>query len=380
MSEPNELDDQPIAAGNPRVAGAGPLTGVRVLELFALGPVAHAATMLADLGAEVVLVARPGWLAGEVGGPDLTRRNRSVIEADLKTQQGLHRVTELLRDADVLLEGFRPGVLERLGLSPERVSELNPRLVLARMTGWGQHGPRATEAGHDINYLAITGHLHAIARAGERPIPPLNLVGDYGGGSMFCVVGILSALLERERSGLGQAVDAAMVDGASMLGQWVWAMRARGRWSDTPGTNMLDTGFPFYDTYQTADGGYMAVGALEPAFYRVFLEGLGLDEARLPAQNDPTGFPVLRAAFAVAFLSRSRSEWTDRFHGTDACVTPVLSYEEAAEDQHLRARGTIIRVAGLAQPAPAPRFSRSFTHSPEPPPRELRDSGWRPKA
>lgn len=380
MSEPNELDDQPIAAGNPRVAGAGPLTGVRVLELFALGPVAHAATMLADLGAEVVLVARPGWLAGEVGGPDLTRRNRSVIEADLKTQQGLHRVTELLRDADVLLEGFRPGVLERLGLSPERVSELNPRLVLARMTGWGQHGPRATEAGHDINYLAITGHLHAIARAGERPIPPLNLVGDYGGGSMFCVVGILSALLERERSGLGQAVDAAMVDGASMLGQWVWAMRARGRWSDTPGTNMLDTGFPFYDTYQTADGGYMAVGALEPAFYRVFLEGLGLDEARLPAQNDPTGFPVLRAAFAVAFLSRSRSEWTDRFHGTDACVTPVLSYEEAAEDQHLRARGTIIRVAGLAQPAPAPRFSRSFTPSPEPPPRELRDSGWRPKA
>lgn len=346
----------------------GPLAGVRVVELLTLGPGAHAGTMLADLGADVVLVARPEWLRDQPGGPDHTRRGRTLVEADLKNPADLAHVLDLVAKADVLIEGFRPGVAERLGIGPDDCAAVNPRLIYGRMTGWGQSGPRASRAGHDINYISLTGHLHAIAREGERPMPPLNLVGDYGGGSLFLIVGILAALVERQTSGLGQTIDAAMVDGASMLGHWVWAMRGRGRWSDVPGTNMLDTGLPYYDTYETADGRYVAAGALEPQFFALMIEGLGLDPETVPPQTDRGHREELRRILAAAFASRTRDEWAAVFDGTDACVTPVLSYHEAEADAHLRARGTLIDIDGVVQPAPAPRFSRSATSVPRRPP------------
>ncbi|MER7797125.1 CaiB/BaiF CoA-transferase family protein [Microbacterium sp. NPDC096154] len=345
----------------------GPLSGLRVVILLSPGPTAHAGLMLSDLGADVVQVARPGWLAQQVGGPDHTRRGQRIVEADLKDPAQHRQVFDLVSRADVLVEGYRPGVAERLGLGPEDFSSANPGLVYGRMTGWGQNGPRAQSAGHDINYLSLTGHLHAMSRQGARPQQPLNLVGDYGGGSMFLIVGVLSALLERVRSGRGQVVDAAMVDGASMLGHWVWAMRARGRWSDAPGTNMLDGGLPEYDVYETADGRYVAVGALEAPFYAQLLHGLGLSENDLPLQTDVTGRERRRASISAAFRTRTREEWVETFAGTDACVTPVLGYAEAAADEHVVARGTLIEIDGVTQPAPAPRFSRTAAGRPQPP-------------
>ncbi|QSE92766.1 CoA transferase [Rhodococcus pseudokoreensis] len=364
----------------PPTQNAGPLAGVRVVELLTLGPGAHAGTMLADLGADVVLVARPGWLAQQDGDPDHTRRGRTLVEADLKDPDDRDKVMRLIDRADVLLEGFRPGVTERLAMGPRDCAERNPRLIYARMTGWGQTGPRAHQAGHDINYIALTGHLHAIARCGDKPMPPLNLVGDYGGGSMFLALGIVAALVERHTSGCGQTIDAAMVDGASMLGHWMWAMRPRGRWTDVPGTNMLDTGRPFYDVYETSDGGYMAVGALEPQFYSSFIAGLGLDLAQIPAQHDSDRYVELRDIIAGAFKTRTRHEWTETFSGTDACVTPVLSYAEAARDPHLQSRGTLLELEGVTQPAPAPRFSRTDRRIPAGPPRTVTpiDGIWTP--
>ncbi|MEV8359899.1 CaiB/BaiF CoA-transferase family protein [Microbacterium sp. NPDC076895] len=357
----------------------GPLSDLHVVVLLSPGPTAHVGMLLADLGADVVLVARRGWLAQQQGGPDATRRGQSLIEADLKDETDLARVRNLIGRADVLVEGFRPGVAERLGLGPDDFAKTNPGLVYGRMTGWGQTGPRARAAGHDINYISLTGHLHAISRPGERPTIPLNLVGDYGGGSLFLVLGILAALLERSRSGLGQVIDAAMVDGASVLGHWVWAMRGRGRWHDQPGTNMLDGGLPFYDVYETADGRSVAVGSLEPQFYALLLAGLELDPPELPAQGDAARREELREAIAGAFRSKTRDEWAIVFEDTDACVTPVLDYGEAAEDEHLRARQTFIDVGGVVQPAPAPRFSRTPAATPALPPTELRDPDviWR---
>jgi alpha-methylacyl-CoA racemase len=349
-------------------SGTGPLTGLRVVELAGIGPGPHACMILADLGADVVRVERPSSGLDVLGGrPDHLLRGRRSFAADLKQPGDLAVVRQLIEVADVLVEGYRPGVAERLGLGPDTFSESSPRLVYARMTGWGQHGPRAQSAGHDINYISLTGALASIARPGQPPTVPLNLVGDFGGGSMLCVIGILAALWERQASGHGQVVDAAMVDGTSLLMQMTWALFAEGQWVDAPASNLLDGGAPFYDVYACADGKYVAVGALEPPFYSALLSGLGLDPAVLPAQHDRSRWPELRQALADRFAARGRDEWARVFEGTDACVTPVLSLAEAPADPHLTARGTFTPVGGVTQPGPAPRFSRSAPPTPCPP-------------
>ncbi len=330
------------------------------MELAGIGPGPHAAMILADLGADVVRVERPsGGLEMTADAPDVLARGRRRVAADLKDPAGQDAVLALAARADVLLEGYRPGVTERLGVGPQDCLARNPRLVYARMTGWGQHGPLAERAGHDINYLALSGALHAIGRSGERPVPPLNLVGDFGGGSMLLVVGVLAALWERGRSGRGQVVDAAMVDGASTLLAMVWSLLAGGAWVDERGANLLDGGAPFYDTYTCADGRHVAVGALEPKFYAELLAGLGLADEPLSAQYDRVGWPRLRERFAAAFASRTRDEWAEVFAGTDACVAPVLALHEAAEHPHLASRSTLVESDGVRQPSPAPRFSRT---------------------
>jgi alpha-methylacyl-CoA racemase len=348
--------------------GAGPLVGLRVVELAGIGPGPHGAMVLADLGADVVRVDRPGGLqVGDPTQPDPLLRGRRHVAADLKDPAGRETVLRLVDHADVLVEGYRPGVAERLGVGPDTCHARNPRLVYGRMTGWGQTGPLAPRAGHDINYLSLTGALHAIGRAGDRPVVPLNLVADMGGGSMLLLVGILAALWEARTSGRGQVVDAAMVDGASLLMQMIWTLRGQGGWVDARETNLLDGGSPYYDTYTCADGRHVAVGALEPQFYAQLLAGLGLDPADLPAQTDTAGWPTLRALFTEAFATRTRDEWVAHFKGTDACVTPVLTLEEVTENPHVAARGTIVRSAGIPQAAPAPRFSRTPPTLPGPP-------------
>ncbi|MEV0251007.1 CaiB/BaiF CoA-transferase family protein [Nocardia sp. NPDC050712] len=342
----------------------GPLAGIRIIELASIGPGPHAGMMLADLGADVVRVQRV---------PDRTAlaaqlRGRTITEADLKDPADLAAVLALVERADVLIEGFRPGVVERLGLGPEVALQRNPQLVFARMTGWGQDGPRAQQAGHDINYIGLTGALNAIGRKGDRPVPPINLLGDYGGGSVFLVLGILAALLERERSGQGQVVDAAMVDGVLTLSHVFATMAQQGLWSEERGTNLLDTGMAWYDTYSTADGRYMAVGAYEPQFYAELLRVLELDAETLPPQRDRSGQEVLRKIFADKFAARTQAQWCALFDGVDACVTPVRTFTEAADDAHLSARGALVDIDGVRQPAPAPRFSRTPPSDPAPVP------------
>jgi alpha-methylacyl-CoA racemase len=326
--------------------------------------------ILADLGADVVRVDRPRGRGLHVTDDrtDPLLRGRRSVAADLKNPDDLETVHTLVKQADVVLEGLRPGVAERLGIGPEACTKHNPRLIYARMTGWGQEGPLAQYPGHDLNYLGLTGVLNAVGRGGERPVPPLNLVGDFGGGSMFLVVGVLSALFERERSGRGQVIDAAMVDGASVLAQMIWSLRSQGVWRDERGANLLDGGAPFYDTYTCADGRFVAVAAMEPQFYAALLDGLGIDPADLPEQLDHDGWPVLRHRFATAFATATRDEWTARFAGTEACVTPVLTFDESTRHPHLVARRAHVEVAGVTQPAPAPRFSRTPTGVPAPPP------------
>lgn len=337
----------------------GPLEGLRVVELAGIGPGPHAAMVLADLGAEVTRIERPGGGFDPTGDhPDHLLRGRRFVTADLKTNEDRAMVLSLIETADVLLEGFRPGVAERLGLGPAVCVTRNPRLVYGRMTGWGQDGPLARYSGHDINYIALTGVLHAIGHADARPAPPLNLLGDFGGGSMFLIAGVLAALWERERSGQGQVVDAAIVDGTSVLAQLIWAYRGAGAWSDDRAVNLLDGGAPFYDTYTCADGKWVAVGALEAKFYAELLGGLGVAWEDLPDQMDPSGWPHLRRRFAEVFATRTRDEWADVFTGTDACVTPVLTFEEATRNNHLAARGTLCVIEGVPQASPAPRFSR----------------------
>ena len=345
---------------------AGPLNGLRVIELAGIGPGPHAAMILSDLGADVIRVQRPSADAAS-SERDQVLRGRRCLTADLKSPAGRELVLGLVATADVLIEGYRPGAAERLGLGPDECLARNPRLIYGRMTGWGQDGPLAARAGHDINYIGLTGVLHAIGRAGERPVPPLNLIGDYGGGSLFLLTGILAALWERERSGQGQVVDAAMVDGASVLAQLMWSMRGRGEWADERGVNLLDGGAPFYDIYACADGRYVAVGALEPKFYDALLEGLGLDASTLPAQDDRAGWPLLRARFAEAFAEHPRDHWAMVFGKVDACVTPVLTFAEAAQHPHLAARSTLIELDGVVQAAPAPRFSRTRPGTPAAP-------------
>ena len=346
---------------------AGPLQGLRVVELAGIGPGPHAAMILGDLGADVVRVERPSKSPRPGPSRDQVLRNRRSVAANLKDDQDRDTVLRLIAKADVLIEGFRPGVTERLGLGPQDCAKLNERLIYARMTGWGQTGPRSQQSGHDINYISLNGVLHAIGRAGERPVPPLNLVGDFGGGSMFLLVGILSALYERERSGKGQVIDAAMVDGSSVLAAMMYAFRATGLWSDVRGTNMLDTGAPYYDTYECADGRYVAVGSIEPQFYAELLDKLGLDPAELPAQNDVARWPELRARLTETFLAHDRDHWAKVFATSDACVTPVLSFAEIETEPHNTERNTFYTEGGFALPFPAPRFSRTAPDMPRAP-------------
>jgi len=351
---------------------SGPLTGLRVVELAGLGPAPHACMLLSELGADLVRVDRPGGAGLLVPQEkDALNRSRPSVAVDLKSPQGREVLLRLLDDADVLVEGLRPGVLERLGLGPDEVLARNPQLVYARMTGWGQEGPMAQRAGHDINYLGLTGALHAIGTA-DKPVAPLNLGADFGGGSLYLVVGILAALVERGTSGRGQVVDAAMVDGASSLVTMIYGLLGAGLWQDRRAANLLDGGAPFYDTYACADGRHVAVGALEPQFYVAFVDGLGLADALPGGQYDVAHWPEHRRLFAEAFATRSRDEWAAAFEGTDACVTPVLGLREAPAHPHLVARGTFVDLDGVPQPGPAPRFSRT--------PGAVRGAGRRPGA
>ncbi|BCJ46438.1 CoA transferase [Actinoplanes ianthinogenes] len=346
---------------------AGALSGIRVVELAGLAPGPFGCMVLADLGADVVLVDRPGGTGPLVPQAGPLQRGRRTVTLDLKSQDGRAGLLRLIEKADVLVEGYRPGVAERLGFGPERCAELNPRLVYGRMTGWGQDGPLAAAAGHDIDYLAIAGALEPLGRAGERPHAPINLLADFAGGGMLLAVGVLAALLERERSGRGQVVDAAMVDGSALLTTFLHGMLHAGQWRGGRGENLLDGGAPFYDTYQTADGGYVAVGALEPQFYAALLKGLGLDDdPDLPAQFDRGAWPELRRIFTERFLTRSRDAWAEVFDGLDACVSPVLSPAEAPGHPHNRARAAFVEVGGQLQPAPAPRFGRTPASVPQP--------------
>lgn len=347
----------------------GPLAGLKVVELGAIGPVPLAGAMLSDLGADVVVVERPGAKEPhEIN--DAVRRGRRIVQLNLKDETDRTRLIESLKTADVLLEGFRPGTIERLGMDPEMLLENNPGLIIGRMTGWGQHGERSADAGHDINYISLTGHLAAITDQQQRPAVPLNLVGDYGGGTMFLLLGVVSALHERATSGRGQVIDAAMVDGAAMLGLQIWSMRGQGAWTDTPFTNPLDGSAPWYGVYETSDGRHMAVGSIEPQFYELLLEGLGVKDT-VPDRADKSNWPRLKEIFAERFLSESMAHWTSVFSGTDACVTPVLTYEEALEDEHMRSRNTFTSLGGVDQPAPAPRFSRTPPASPAWPPQAV---------
>lgn len=346
---------------------SGPLAGLRILELANVGPSAHAAMILADLGADILRIQRPGELTAVDGARNQLHRGRRVVELDLKSTNGIAEILDLVDRADGLVEGYRPGVAERLGLGPDVLLERNPALVYARVTGWGQDGPRAGKAGHDINFLAPTGILHAMGRADDRPIPPLNIIAGFGGGSMFLVTGILSALWERQSSGQGQVVDVSMAEGAALLAQHAWSTRADGGWSDTRGGNLVDGSCPFWDTYECADGHYMAVGAFEPQFYADVLDALDLDAQQLPAQNDRSRWPELREAIAARFHTRTRTQWTAEFEDLDACVTPVLSFAEAVKDPHFIARKTFATIDNVVQPLPVPRFSRTPPFQPTPP-------------
>jgi alpha-methylacyl-CoA racemase len=341
----------------------GPLAGYRIIEMAGIGPVPFAASLLADMGAEVVRIDRraPADLGLPARDPkfDVLHRGRRSLALDVKCAQGRATVERLAERADALIEGFRPGVMERLGLGPEELQRLNPKLVFGRMTGFGQDGPLAQAAGHDINYIALAGVLHAIGRKGSAPVPPLNLIGDFGGGGMFLAFGVVCALIEAQRSGKGQVVDAAMVDGAAYLMAPMFGMYSQGVWRDERGVNVLDGGAPWYDVYQTRDGKWLAVGAIEARFYAEFVERLGLAGEQLPKQHDRERWPELREAFAKAIATRTRAEWERAFAGSDACVAPVLALGEVEGHAHNRARATFVRREGVLQPAPAPRFSRS---------------------
>jgi len=350
---------------------SGPLSGVRIIELAGIGPAPFAGMMLADAGADIVRIDRSDRASSppkEEPHVDLMNRGRRSVAVDLKHPDGVALVLRLIERADGLMEGFRPGVAERLGLGPDECLGRNPALVYGRMTGWGQRGPMAARAGHDIDYIALAGALEPIGRAGERPLPPLNLVGDFGGGGMLLAFGMVAALLSARQTGKGQVVDAAMVDGAASLTTMVYTLRAAGIWHDERGTNLLDTGAHFYEVYETADGGYLGVGAIEPQFYAELLEGLGLADEELPGQMDRAAWPAMKERFAAVFATRTRSEWEAVFDGSDACVAPVLSFDEARVHPHNVERGTFIEVAGVVQPAPSPRFEGTPGAIRRPPP------------
>lgn len=338
---------------------AGPLAGLKVVEMAGIGPGPFCAMVLADLGAEVIRIARPG--AKAPANDDLLLRGRAInLELDLRQEQALVDVLALIDQADVLLEGFRPGVMEKLGLGPDICLRRNPRLVYGRMTGWGQFGPLAHAAGHDINYIAITGALHAIGRAGEKPVVPINYIGDFGGGAMLLAVGVLAALHERVQSGQGQVIDAAMTDGAALLSTMMFGLRAAGQWSNDRESNLLDGAAHFYDTYECADGRWVAIGAIEPQFYAVLRERCGLiNDVEFDKQMDPTQWPKLKKRLVEIFKQRTRDDWVELLEGTEACFAPVLDLDEAPKHRHNVARGTFITLKDGVMPAPAPRFSRT---------------------
>jgi alpha-methylacyl-CoA racemase len=346
----------------------GPLQGIRIIELAGIGPGPFCGMMLSDMGAEVIRVDR--LAPGAPAPKDVLARNRRSIAVDLKSPEGVETVLKLVESADGLFEGFRPGVTERLGLGPEDCMARNGKLVYGRMTGWGQDGPMAHAAGHDINYIALTGALHAIGRPGERPVPPLNLVGDFGGGGMLLAYGMVCALLEASKSGKGQVVDAAMVDGAASLMAMFFTMAGANRFSDQRGTNMLDGGAHFYDTYETSDGKAICIGSIEPQFYALLIEKAELDPERFAPQMDPSQWPALKAELADVFRSKTQAEWCEIMEGTDVCFAPVLSIFEAPDHPHNKARNTFVKVDGIVQPAPSPRFSRTVpevSHAANPP-------------
>jgi alpha-methylacyl-CoA racemase len=340
----------------------GPLAGYRVIELAGIGPAPMCAMLLAEMGADVLRIDRAGVndLRLDVDPKyDLLSRGRRSAAIELKKREGVETLMRLIEGADALVEGFRPGVAERLGIGPDECLARNPRLVYARMTGWGQEGPLAGAAGHDIDYIALAGALSAIGRRGERPVPPLNLVGDFGGGALYLAVGVLAGLLEREKSGRGQVVDAAMVDGAASLMTIIYGLHAAGLWRDERGVNLLDTGAPFYDVYETKDGKYVALGAIEPKFYAELMKKSGLGAEELPHQYDREAWPRMKQRFAEFFRTKTRDEWCAVLEGSDACFAPVLTLEEAPGHPHNRHRGTFVEVDGVVQPGPAPRFSRT---------------------
>jgi alpha-methylacyl-CoA racemase len=347
---------------------SGPLAGIRIIEIAGIGPGPFCGMMLADHGAEVIRVDRPGGQA-LVGDPakDLLNRSRLSVNVELKKPEGITAVRRLVASADGLIEGFRPGVMERLGLGPDVLLADNPKLVYGRMTGWGQDGPYAQAAGHDLNYIALSGVLDACGRAGDKPTPPMNLIGDFGGGGMMLAFGMVAALLSARSTGTGQVVDCAMTDGSAVLATMIWSLRASGRWNDARGTNFLDTGAHFYDCYETADGKFISIAPVEPQFYADLIARLGLaEDGDFHIQNDPRRWPALKDKLDALFRTRTRDEWCALLEHTDACFAPVLSIAEAPSHPHNQARGTFIEVDGITQPAPAPRYSGTPTASPVP--------------
>ena len=341
-----------------KTSASGPLAGLRIVEFAGIGPGPFAAMLLSDMGADVVRIDRPG---AQRRATDFTMRGRHNLELDLKKPADVATALEMLGRADALIEGFRPGVMERLGLGPAEVHAANPRLVYGRMTGWGQTGPLAHAAGHDLNYIAITGALHAIGTGGAdgHPVPPLNLIGDYGGGSLYLIMGMLAALLSAKTTGHGQVVDCAISDNVVSLMTMFYGVAAAGGWADRRESNMLDGGAHFYRNYRCADGKFLSVGSIEPQFYAILRKVVGLDDPAFDAQRDAAGWPDLRAKAAAIFATKTRDAWCALLEGTDACVAPVLTLAEAPEHHHMAARKTFIEIDGLRQPAPAPRFSRT---------------------
>ena len=348
----------------------GVLSSYKIVEFAGIGPAPMCAMLLSDMGAEVLRVDRAE--DANLGIPTdakfgVLNRGRRSVALDLKKKEGAEVALKLIEKADALIEGFRPGVMERLGLGPELCLARNPRLVFGRMTGWGQDGPLAHAAGHDINYIALTGALHSIGRKGEAPVPPLNLVGDFGGGGAYLALGVVAALLEAQKSGKGQVIDVAMIDGASSLMAAIYGLRAAGRWTDNRGDNILDTGAHYYDVYETSDGKYVSIGSIEPKFYAELLQLSGLKHEELPRQNDKNSWPTLKERVAAVFRTKTRDEWCRIMEGSDVCFAPVLSMQEAPQHPHNRQRGTFVEVDGVMQPAPAPRFSRTPSAVQRPP-------------
>lgn len=355
----------------------GPLKGIRIVEFAGLGPGPFAAMLLADMGADVLRIERKGGRAPNRA--EVYLRGRQTVAFDLKKPEAVEAALALIEKADALIEGFRPGVMERLGLGPDACLARNPKLVYGRMTGWGQSGPLAQAAAHDINYVALTGALHAIGQVGGKPVPPLNLAGDFGGGALYLAFGIVCGLLEARSSGKGQVIDAAMTDGSASLMAVFYGMLAAGIWRDERGANLLDSGAHFYDTYETSDGKYVAIGALEPQFYRALLEKLGIADPEFDFQMDRARWPSLKPKLAAVFKTKTRDEWDAVLLGSDVCYAPVLSLGEAPEHPHNAARNTFVEIDGVTQPAPAPRFSRTqpqIPHGPRPPDNEVALKAW----